>query len=258
MRHPNHTNSVSCAHRNRLTLARMAASLAAAASLLVASPGWGDRYDHDRNHHGGKGYFAIGWSALDLEPLNDALVAAGYPRFSEDFLSLGGGGYGVIGRFVIGGQGHGYLGEGRDATLGTQNYRSDLIAGMGFVDLGWVLWSGERTTLTPIVGLGGGGLSVEIEELAAPTFDEVLAQPGHRSDLSTGGFLVDLGVDFDVLLGRDFEEHRGGFLLGVRAGWILSPIHGGWQLEDRDIAGGPDFGITGPYVRFLLGGGGGR
>jgi hypothetical protein len=234
----------------------MAASLAAVVSLLVASPGWGDEDENDDRDHGGKGYFAIGWSALDLDPLNDALVASGYPRFSEDFLSLGGGGYGVIGHFVIGGQGHAYLGEGRDATLGAQNYRSDLVAGMGFLDLGWVLWSGGRGRLTPLVGLGGGGLSVEIEELAAPTFGQVLAQPGHRSDLSTGGFLLDLGADFDVLLGRHFEEHHGGFLLGVRAGWILAPIHGGWQLEGRDIAGGPDIGMTGPYVRILLGGGG--
>lgn len=188
MQQPNHVNSGPSVHRSRLAHARLAASLAAAASLVAASPGWGDQDWDEDDHHGGKGYFAIGWSVLDLGPLNDALVASGYPRFSEDFLSLGGGGYCVIGRFVIGGQGHGYLGEARNATFGTQNYRSDLSAGMGFVDLGWVLWSGGGCALTPMIGLGGGGMSVEIQALTAPTFGEVLARGATSKSTTVGSF----------------------------------------------------------------------
>jgi hypothetical protein len=241
-------------HRRRAQPGRLVSGAAAAASLLLASIVLADSHD-DEHDNGGKGYFAIGWSALDLGPLNDVLQANGYRRFTEDFLSLGGGGYGVLGRFVIGGQGHGYLGEGRDVALGGQNFRSEVSAGMGFVDLGWVLWSSNGWALTPLVGLGGGGLTLQIDALSAPTFGEVLAQPGHRSKLSTGGFLIDLGASFDFLLRRDDGERRSGPLFGLRAGWVLSPIEGGWELEGRDIAGGPDLGVSGPYVRILLGGG---
>ena len=45
-------------------------------------------------------------------------------------------------------------------------------------------------------------------------------------------------------------------LLGLRAGWVLSPIDGHWQLHEQDVAGGPELGIDGPYVRFMIGGGG--
>lgn len=250
MLRPNSGSPPSRPHRRPLHLGRFASGTAAVVSLLLASPvranGW------HRHDHGGKGYFAIGWSALDLGPLNDFLAASGYRRFSEDFLTLGGGGYAVLGRFVIGGQGHGYLGEGQDVPLGIENFRTDLSAAMGFVDLGWVLWSHGGCSLTPMVGLGGGGLTLQIDALTAPTFGEVLAQPGHRSTLSTGGFLLDLGASFDFLLQG---EDGGGPLFGVRVGWVLAPIEGGWELEDREIAGGPELGVTGPYVRILLGGG---
>ena len=242
------------AQQCRVQLRHFASTAAAVASLLLVSPLQADP-DWDDHDAGGKGYFAIGWSALDLGPLNDVLASSGYRPISEDFLSLGGGGYAVLGRFVIGGQGHGYLGEGEDISLGGQNFRTDVLAGMGFVDLGWVLWSGGGCSLTPLVGLGGGGMSLQIDALAAPTFGEVLAQPGHRSTLSTSAFLLDLGASFDFLLQRERGERRGGPLFGVRVGWVLSPLHGGWELHGRDIAGGPDLGVTGPYVRILLGGG---
>jgi hypothetical protein len=45
----------------------------------------------------------------------------------------------------------------------------------------------------------------------------------------------------------------GGPTLGVRGGWVLSPIHGDWSLDGREILGGPDLGITGPYVRLFIG-----
>jgi hypothetical protein len=236
-----------------MPLGRLATVAAAVASLLVALPARADKDWDDEHGHGGKGYFAIGWSALDLGPLNKSLAASGYPRFSEDFLSLGCGGYAILGRFVIGGQGHGYLAQGRDVAIGTDNFRADATAGVGFLDLGWVLWADRGCALTPLVGIGGGGLVTQIDALAAPTFDDVLAQPGHRSTLSTSSFLIDLGASFDVIV--EAGGHEGGPLLGLRVGWILAPVHGGWRLEGRDIAGGPDLGVTGPYVRVLLGGG---
>jgi len=204
---------------------------------------------------GGKGSFMIGWGALDLEPLNQTLASAGYPPFAEDYLTLGGGGHAVLGRLVLGGQGHGYLQDKQDVALAGGNHRTSLAAGMGFFDLGVVAWSGHGVALTPMVGLGGGALLFEIQELSSPTFGEVLQQPGRRSSLSTSGFLVDLGVHLDWILGPVQRGVRSGAVVGLRAGWILSPFKGSWQLDGRDIAGGPRVGIEGPYVRFSVGGG---
>ncbi len=226
-------------------------ALAFCIAMIVA----GSAAAGERSEHGGKGYFMIGWSALDLQPLNDALATSGYPRFSEDFLSMGGGGHAVLGWLVIGGQGHGYMSQERDAALTLANYRTAVTAGMGFFDLGVVAWSRGGASLTPLVGLGGGGLEVDIRELAAPTFSEVLAQPGRRSTLSTGGFLLDLGASFDWIIDRGRNFGHGGPLVGLRVGWVLTPFHGQWQLHSQDIAGGPELELTGPYVRFMVGGG---
>lgn len=207
--------------------------------------------DWDDHRHGGSGGFMIGWGQLDLGPLNDQLVANGYSPFREDFLTLGGGGHAYLGRFVIGGQGHAYLTESKDVTLPAGNFSTDLSAGMGFVDLGWVVYSTDTFSFAPMVGLGGGGLALEIDALSAPTFEDVLDNPGHRSRLETGGFLLDLGLSAELVVTG--EDSHGGPVVGIRAGWVLTPIEGDWAVEGREVLGGPDLGVTGPYVRLLLG-----
>ena len=120
----------------RVLLATLAAA-ALSATALPAAP----------LYQGGKGYFMIGWSGADLGDLNDALRAQGYPRFAEDLLSLGGGGHAVLGRFVIGGHGHGFVVGDEDANIGGTNYHMQLHSGAGFFDLGVVAHQG-RTSLS--------------------------------------------------------------------------------------------------------------
>ncbi len=43
-----------------------------------------------------RSYVAIGVSGTDLGPLNDRLSASGYPTFSTELLSIGGGTYRVV------------------------------------------------------------------------------------------------------------------------------------------------------------------
>jgi hypothetical protein len=232
-----------------------AGMLCTAIALAVAVPASAEGW-LDEDVHGGKGYFMIGWGALDLSPLNDALGAGGYPTFTEDFLTLGGGGHALIGRFVLGGQGHAYISQEHDAAFTAGNYRTTVSAGTGFFDLGFVLWSHDSLLLTPLVGLGGGSVTLDIRELASPTFGDVLAQPGRRSTLATGGFLIDVGFSLDWIIDRGHGRGHGGPAVGVRAGWVISPIDGQWQLHEQDVAGGPELGVDGPYVRVMLGGGG--
>ena len=215
--------------------------------------------DCDRRPHFGGGYFMIGWSALELDDLNASLAAHGYPTFDESFLSLGGAGHFSVGRLVIGGQGHAYLSETKDASLTTGLYRTELTGGVGFFDLGYQVVRADRVRATLLVGLGGGELNLKTVDLSGPTFEDVLTDPGRSSELSTAGFLIDLGLSVGVLAGRVYHHGtQSGPLLGLRAGYILAPVKDDWQLGDRDIAGGPRMGMEGAYVRALLGFGGGR
>ena len=45
-------------------------------------------------------------------------------------------------------------------------------------------------------------------------------------------------------------------MTGVRAGYYFTPLKGDWMFNQSNAAGGPDIGITGPYVQFMIGGGG--
>jgi hypothetical protein len=235
-------------------------SLALAALFVLGSwaqPAAAD--DWECSHHFAGGYFMIGWSALELDDLNTALAAHGYPEFDESMLSLGGGGHVSFGRLVLGGQGHGYLSESRDAYLTTGTYRTTLTAGIGFFDIGYQLLQGGRTRLACLVGLGGGGVHLKMVDLSGPTFEDVLTDPGRSAELSTSGFLLDLGFSVDLLTRHiNHRDTYGGPLVGLRAGYILAPVKGDWRLGDREIAGGPRIGVEGAYVRALLGFGGGR
>ena len=74
-------------------------------------------------------------------------------------------------------------------------------------------------------------------------------------------FLLDLSVGADdrFTRRRNDEGDAGGFLVGLQAGYLLAPGSSSWTLDDiNGVAGGPDLGIQGLYIRLSLGGWGGR
>ena len=50
---------------------------------------------------GGRGYFMIGWSMLDIDKLNAQLSSKGYTEFSNNFISIGGGGHGIVNKLIM-------------------------------------------------------------------------------------------------------------------------------------------------------------
>ena len=99
-------------------------------------------------------------------------------------------------------------------------------------------------------------MSVKIIEKGTPSFDEVLDNPKRSAELSIGGFLLNLalGTDYLLKLGED-EKGGGGLVFGLRIGYTFAPIKSDWEMDGMDISGGPDLGITGPYIRLTIGGG---
>jgi hypothetical protein len=203
---------------------------------------------------GGMGYFMFGGSIIDIKALNSRLEDKGYSKISDNFISFGGGGHGVINRVIIGGEGHGLIGK----EITSKSYKTSIDAGYGFFNLGYIVYSTEDLRVYSLLGLGGGGMSLNIVEKGIlPSFDEVLDNPQRGVELSTGGFLLNLalGTDYLLKLGGD-EKGKGGLILGLRVGYIFAPIKGDWEMDGVDISGAPDVSITGPYIRFMIGGGG--
>jgi hypothetical protein len=202
----------------------------------------------------------VGLGVLDLEPLNNRLFEFGYPTFAEERVALGGGGHAILGRWIIGAEGMGYLGRKKDAARGVQAYEVGFTAGSGFVNTGYLLLNEHNVHVYPFIGVGGGGMELTITERSLPTFDDVLAQPGRSSKLTAAGFLMQAGIGLDHLFivsrnGRTRRDEGGGPVLGVRAGYVFAPFTGDWQFFNTRLAHGPEARVAGPYIRLVIGGG---
>lgn len=114
--------------------------------------------------------------------------------------------------------------------------------------------SGENIRIYPVAGIGAGGIDLEIVERATASFDEVLGNPGRGSKLSKSGFLLNLAIGAEKIIGLE-GSGRGGIILGIRAGYIVAPVKGGWEIGTFEIPGGPGISLQGPYVRVLIGAG---
>ena len=204
---------------------------------------------------GGMGYSMFGRGTLDIDALNSRLERKGYSSVSESFFTTGGGGHWIFSnKLIIGGEIHTLLGD--DATSG--NYRSSVSVSYGFFDVGYSIYSRRQLSLSPFVGVGGGVMNLKIREKPTPlSFDDVLDNPERSVELWTGGLLLSFAVGLDYLLTlSEDEEGRGGLVFGVRAGYTLSPFKNGWVMDDVELSGSPEMGITGPFIRLIFGGGG--
>jgi hypothetical protein len=244
-----------------------ARALGALGSLLALSVATALAAPLAAQQAGGRGGFQIGYQAPDIDPLNTSLVAGGFPAFEDGFLTFGGFGFGRVGNFLVGGEGHGFL--PREATTADGSIRTRLGGGYGMFNLGYMAFSDARVDIYPIFGIGGGQLQLDLIERSSPVFDDVLDDPGTSTRLTTDDFLLSAAGGADYRFGvpsrdarrrrdRDDDEGRGGLFLGVRAGWTWAPGDARWELDElNEVAGGPAVGPTGFFVRMSIGGWGG-
>jgi hypothetical protein len=236
--------------------------LIAVGGLAVLIPGitLGQSTAQSSTRRGGAGFFLVGGTHAGLGDLNSALTSAGYQSFDRNGWTMGGGGYGLKNRLLIGGEGHGLMFASRATPSGRE---TRLQGGYGMFDIGTVIHSTDRATIYAVGGIGGAGVQLDIQDrdgtglgpdIRDPTFDEVIRDPGRRSKLDRAAPLFGIGVGIDYFL----SGSRGGFLVGARAGYRFTTSVDRWRLYGEEIIGGPDVGLTGPYVAFAIGGGGRR
>ena len=202
----------------------------------------------------GSGYFMIGWNNLQCEPLNASLQALGYPTFSQPALGFGGGGHFVLGRVLLGGEGHALKTEEAYVPLPSGAYHATLEAGYGMFNVGYLL--ATRRQFMPYVmgGIGGGDLRLKINPSLAPKFDDVLQQPGRSAKLTHGGLLLMAALGWETWFGVHHDRADfTGVMLGVRGGYVYSPVSGAWHLDEQKLSGGPNYAFNGSFLRILLG-----
>lgn len=197
-------------------------------------------YGNEGAIKGGAGGFMFGLNRFDLADLNTKLKDNAFESLDDNSAFYGGGGYGIREKVLLGGEGGSFK----------QNVRSDSLkvsvsGDYGFFDVGYVILSKGNWRLFPMFGLGGGDIDLKITERSSGK----LIKDGNDDGML---FQVAVGTDYLLKLGGN-EKGGGGLLFGIRVGYTFALEK--WSIEDMDILGDLDVGLTGPYVHLIVGGG---
>jgi len=224
-------------------------------TLFISNLSFSQEAKTEKKNEEVRGYFMFGGSRLNIDALNDRLVSKGYSSFSDEFISLGGGFLRKTNsRWLYGVEGHYLFYEENDNTIPNGSYKTMLSAAYGFFDVGYALVSTGGLNIYPLIGVGGGGTWLQIGK---KNFDDILKVPERNASLSAGTFLLNFALGSDYLIKlKEYEKDEGGIVLGFRVGYTYTPWKAGWWTDTISIEGGPKMGITGPYLRFMIGFGG--
>lgn len=209
-------------------------------------------YSQETRRYAGGGGFSAGYGNMDVSDLQ-VFAPAGIKKFKNDHLLLGGTGHAHLGNFVIGGSGMGMIGDGEM----TDSLEVSLGGGLGTFDIGYLVVNRDHVKCYPMIGLGAGGYGISIAQNENVSASDVVNNPGREINISHGGFVIDasLNLDFIPFLQYDEEENSyGGFMTGLKVGYLLGFPTSDWTFAGGDVTGGPDFGLNMIYVKLNLGG----
>ena len=195
--------------------------------------------------YGGQGYFIFGQNNLDIATLNNALLSKGYSTFTDKLISFGAGGYGIEKNIIIGGEGFALNGE----TKSQGSYKLSLTGGAGFFNLGYVLLSNNKYILYPLLGIGGGGIVLQIADQNPTTVDNILSNPKRSSEITCGALLIKVSVGLDFIL----SSKKPNFSPGLKLGYIFAPIKSEWTDGNTTLGKEPEIGFSGFFFNFTIG-----
>lgn len=187
----------------------------------------------------------VAW--VDMNPLNGKLASLGLSEFRTYGLSVDLEHQTVINRMMMGGELKGLFFKDRL----TNNTRTTFNAGELLLKSGFNVVNTEHVNVYPYLGLGAGLMNLVIGDKNTP-FDTALVRPNTNLNLYQARFLVDLGVGFDLLGGKD--PARLG-LLGLRAGYTFDPTKSDrWMRDGLFVTSAPEPSLNGAYIVLTLGG----
>lgn len=201
-----------------------------------------------RGTNGGMGTFGPTLALIDFSNLNNSLRNAGFEEVSSKQWMLGGGGYLIANRTMIGGAG---WGGNQTVTSDSSQVICRVNYGGGEFRAGYIILDSRYLLITPGIGIGGGGytITLESENQNIPDFDTLLRNPGRTSTVSLSSFSLNPQIAFTIPISFIGIDIRGGFNFG--------PFASKWQFADHGVlGGGPKMsnGVPWVSVNFLFGG----
>ncbi len=207
-------------------------------------------------------FLTLGNIFTNTGPLNMRFDSTRFDAIANHGYSLGGGFYIPFGRMLFGGEynvvdfGYESNAQGRTNKMGSNYWQ---------VTIGYDVISTWRFNVFPYLGVGQGTTRLAVSDPAGgatipsnvqnPLFNDILNPPGSGSILDGTYTLVQPGIGIDYLLLRSTTS-TAGVTLGIRFGSTIAPHRTAWRYQGNDVAGAPDAGAVGSFVRIVIGVGG--
>lgn len=201
------------------------------------------------------GYITFGFSHLNLGRVSNYLKDHGCQPVDNDYLTFGIGGFVISRKMVIGVE---YV-----RTLLKDNYLSHLgpfithaKARYTQASFGYLLKSDNGLMYYPYLGVGLGKLILRVTENNIDSFGNIFSTQRENESIKSC-FLLNPGIAFDYF--HKFNKKRNGknnIVIGIRAGYIISPFKDNWRVNQIKVHDGPDSRLNGPYIRLTIGIGG--
>jgi hypothetical protein len=208
-------------------------------------------------------------SLTDVKDLNNTIADRYDKDFGTSLFQIGGHGYGVIGGFVIGGEGGGifnynHIGYSRPNDIflsGTEEGTLSLGGGYGALDVGWQWRMSHVFNLIPMAQIGYGGMEVDANPINTGITTGGSGDMMRDSDLrsaSQGCFIAGARVmlNYHLLLGQGNRGY-GGLKFALIAGYQQWMMPTGWDANHVDLNNLPDATLSGAYLMLSIGGVGG-
>lgn len=194
--------------------------------------------------YGGAGFFRAGYGSLhQFSQVLETFASSGQLPIGNDFVYLGGEGYARLNHYVLGGGGYAMARR----SLAGSGFYAEPFSGGGYFYLGRIVLSSRRFWLYPTAGVGVAvvGLS-QRQQQGTTTLESSVMLPNVNAQLG-------VGADWLCAAFGD-QESYGGLLVGLRAGYQISPYSSGWQRTgDLLLPDYPRYATRGFFVTLAIG-----
>lgn len=200
------------------------------------------------NSYGGAVGFSFGYINMSNKTINEILPS--HFQLDDHFISLGGEGYGMIKKFVLGGTGNAILGPGgnTDTSIVTFN------GGSGLLNFGYAAYNSPRLKFIPLLGIGGVGMSLKVSQRKEVTLTDLQNNPLNETELNWRNFMFEIGFSLEYIFTKTDDDKSKGLRVALRAGYTFSPASNRWKYTGGNVTGMPKYMMNGVFARISIGG----
>lgn len=165
--------------------------------LVVASVGFGNDYILPKYNGGGGGFMVVATYIAGVDGINSKLNSLGYSgRINEVLFGIGGMGYGIFDRVLLGGYGVSLMSSSVEGRFNGTNVVGEFTGGFGMFEVGYSVFKTKNFEVIPVVNVGGGGFSLDFYSKVDPQeFDNIATRPiSYSAYVDYGGVMVGIGV----------------------------------------------------------------